>query len=161
MRNRPGNTAVSGIDVIDQQHEEIVRRLGVFKDLHSEDKAEAAANALDELITYAKGHFEFEELLIEASEYEFCKTHRKLHELFVTRLTKYQVAHRNGQVKPTEIYNFLRAWFGRHMSQDDFNYVLAAKNRIDELLADRDEDGWYMRTLRQCFPQGGEHECTQ
>jgi len=161
MKGNNGSKVLSGIDAIDQQRNEIMRRLNVLKEMQEGADIAVASHALDELIDYAKGHFAFEEHLIEASHYEFCNAHRRLHELFIARLTKYQAAHKSGEAKTSEIYNFLRAWFNRHITSDDFNYIAATRNSIVDLLSDTKEGGWYSRTMKQCFPQRETNELTR
>lgn len=159
--NRSMCINVTGVSVIDNQHEEIMRRLLAFKGLNGSSSIEETSMVLHELIEYVRGHFQFEEMMIEASDYPFSKSHRQLHSLFMDRLIRYQSDLRNGVVKSSEVSNFLRAWFERHMKTDDLNYVNDSKNAIEALLTDRSEQGWYLCAMRQCFPLGEDCDCAK
>jgi len=84
----------TGIDVIDQQHQRIValiNQLGEAKD------REGLATVLEELVDYTLSHFAFEEELMEESGYSFGPAHKRVHDMFVRRVSEYRMRFEAGE----------------------------------------------------------------
>ena len=80
----------TGIDVIDKQHMRIVDFINELEvALKSKDKHSIKA-VVDDCVDYTLSHFAFEESLQEEAGYQYCKPHKKVHELFTRKVAEYQ-----------------------------------------------------------------------
>lgn len=127
-----------GIESIDNQHKELLAIAGKLSSLltnavEGDDVYDEMVEIIGDLTDYTKYHFEFEEKIFEALDFEF-KTqhvleHRKLiseiEALDLRALDEDQVSHGK------KILNFLIAWVFKHISGSDTLYKdLFIKNGI-------------------------------
>ena len=101
----------TGIDVIDQQHQRIValiNQLGEAKD------REGLATVLEELVDYTLSHFAFEEELMEESGYSFGPAHKRVHDMFVRRVSEYRMRFEAGEDITAELKGMLARWLFNH-----------------------------------------------
>ena len=80
----------TGIDVIDRQHKAIVDYINKLHDARaSGHKNEVVAKVIGDLVDYTASHFAFEESMQEEAKYPYLKAHKKVHDLFVKRVSEY------------------------------------------------------------------------
>jgi hemerythrin len=73
-----------GVDLIDEQHKELIRRMNAFFDaMKNGDKQQKVLEILDFLEEYVESHFRDEERLQLSSGYPLYKEHKKLHTDFI------------------------------------------------------------------------------
>jgi hemerythrin len=73
-----------GVKDIDQQHQELFKRINMLMDAMWEGKGkDEVGNLMNFLAEYVVVHFADEEALMESSEYPGLEGHRKIHQDFV------------------------------------------------------------------------------
>jgi len=73
-----------GVEMIDEQHKELIRRMNAFFDaMKNGDKQQKVLEILDFLEVYVESHFRDEEMLQLSSGYPHFKEHKKLHTDFI------------------------------------------------------------------------------
>lgn len=141
----------TGIAVIDQQHMRIVDYINTLESANIGGIKEVVGRTLDELVDYTVSHFAFEESLQEEAGYQFCKPHRKVHELFIRRINEYVGRFRAGEDIASELHALLSAWLINHIRRDDADYVSAVKANMVGLIAEKErkqDRGWLSRFFR-------------
>lgn len=141
----------TGIAVIDQQHMRIVDYINTLESANIDGTKEVVGRTLDELVDYTVSHFAFEESLQEEAGYQFCKPHRKVHELFIRRINEYVGRFRAGEDIASELHTLLSAWLINHIRRDDADYVAAVKANMVDLIAEKEkrkDRGWLSRFFR-------------
>ena len=117
----------TGIDVIDGQHKRIV---GYLNDLEiaieRKDRA-AVGGVLEELVDYTQSHFAFEESLMKEAGYKFLEMHKKVHELFIRRVSDFTLRFAKGEDIAGEVHVMLVRWLSNHIANEDRDYVDAVK----------------------------------
>ena len=143
----------TGIPVIDQQHRRIV---DFINDLEAAqvlgDKAQIKQVIYD-CIDYTLSHFAFEESMQEEAGYQYCKPHKKVHELFTRKVSEYQQRMELGDDIAEELHGMLARWLVNHIKRDDADYVSAVLANMTPvapaapIAAEKSEGGW----LRKLF----------
>lgn len=121
------NTLDTGIDVIDGQHKRIVEMINQLAVSASNHKREVVGEVIDGLVDYTLSHFAFEESLMEEAGYEFLRPHKKVHELFVRRVSEYQMRFHAGEDVYDDLTGLLSRWLFNHIRNDDAGYVSSVK----------------------------------
>ncbi len=123
----------TGIDVIDKQHKRIVDYINQLHDASiSGQQREAIGEVIDELVDYTLSHFAFEESMQEEANYPFYKAHKKVHDLFVKRVSSYQERFKQGDDVSEDLNNMLVTWLFNHIKRDDADYVASVKANLEE-----------------------------
>jgi hemerythrin len=123
----------TGIDVIDKQHKRIVDYINQLHDASiSGQQHEAIGEVIDELVDYTLSHFAFEESMQEEANYPFYKAHKKVHDLFVKRVSSYQERFKQGDDVSEDLNNMLVTWLFNHIKRDDADYVASVKANLEE-----------------------------
>jgi hemerythrin len=117
------NTLDTGIDVIDGQHKRIVEMINQLTVSAASHQREVVGEVIDGLVDYTLSHFAFEESLMEEAGYEFIRPHKKVHELFVRRVSEYQMRFHAGEDVHDELTSLLSRWLFNHIRNDDAGYV--------------------------------------
>lgn len=141
----------TGIDVIDQQHGRIVDYINDLETANIRRDLQALGRTLDDLVDYTLSHFAFEESLQEEAGYQYCKPHRKVHELFIRRINEYVERYKRGEDITTELHKLLSAWLINHIRRDDADYVAAVKANMIGIIAEKEKKkdrGWFGRFFR-------------
>ena len=81
----------TGVEVIDRQHMRIVEMLNHLHVTQKSMQRVAVGEVIDELIDYTLSHFAFEEELMEEAGYAFCAAHKRVHEVFIKRVSEYRM----------------------------------------------------------------------
>lgn len=113
----------TGIDVIDGQHRRFVDYINQLHDAHLKSDRTAIGEVIESLVDYTISHFGFEEMLMEDAGYEFLRPHKKVHELFIKRVSEYQMRFKAGEDVSEELHNLLSRWLFNHIRNDDAAYV--------------------------------------
>lgn len=117
-----------GIEVIDQQHRRIVEYINLLDDAILSSSAHSKTERIiSDLVDYTVSHFGFEESLQAEAQYIFCKSHKKVHELFTTRVSELQTRFKNGENVAGELHSMLVSWLYNHIQRDDVDYCDTVK----------------------------------
>lgn len=123
----------TGIKSIDQQHRQLVDLLNSLADNLMQDEATENAHAFDELIDYARVHFEEEERLW--NEYfqndPWLIEHQQNHMSFVPELLEIKklTQHQDPHSATEEVIHFLIHWLAFHILFDDKRMALALRTQ--------------------------------
>ncbi len=123
----------TGIDVIDKQHQRIVEYINELDDARtSGHKMTEVGNVIDEMVDYTISHFAFEESMQEDAKYPFLKAHKKVHELFVSKVANLQHRFSLGEDVSEELHKMLFTWLYNHIKRDDADYVEYVNKNIQQ-----------------------------
>lgn len=117
----------TGIEVIDQQHRRIVEMLNHLYNAQRSMERTVVGEVIDELVDYTLSHFAFEEELMEEAGYAFCAAHKRVHEVFVKRVSEYRMRFQAGEDITDELRTMLSRWLFNHIRNEDHGYVDSAK----------------------------------
>lgn len=120
-----------GIPVIDSQHERIVEYINKAEHAHKHHSQEELMEVLDELVDYTQSHFAFEETLMEEAGYAFINAHKKVHSLFIRRISSYYDKAKGGEDVTEELIHTLKAWLVNHIKHDDRDYANLVRANIE------------------------------
>jgi hemerythrin len=147
----------TGIEVVDNQHKRIVdmiNQLNRVRHSHRQNKKlkmEAVGNVVGEMVDYTLSHFAFEEALMEDAGYQFARAHRRVHELFVKRVSEYQNRFQAGEDIADDLHGLLSRWLVNHIRNDDAAYAPSIKASMNLLAKERGDGSWLSRKLKQFF----------
>lgn len=140
----------TGIQVIDDQHRRIVDMINQLHDARELGR-DAVGNVLSELVDYTLSHFAFEEALLEEAGYEFSRPHKRVHEIFIGRVSDYSLRFKAGEDIAQELIGLLSRWLFNHIRSDDAGYVKAVKDSMNALVSNKQASGWFARSLKKFF----------
>lgn len=138
----------TGIDVIDQQHHRIVALINQLAEATTRDDQAAV---LEELVDYTLSHFAFEEGLMEESGYTFGPAHKRVHEMFVRRVSEYRMRFDAGEDITGELKGMLARWLFNHIRGDDKSYARHVRHYLDTYKRPGQggaNDGWFKRRIK-------------
>lgn len=141
----------TGIEVIDGQHERIVSYINKLHDARIQNDIKAVGDIIEATVDYTMSHFSFEEALIEDAGYEFVRPHKKVHELFIRRISEFQHRFKSGEDISEELHALLARWLFNHIKNDDAAYVKAVKSNIISITSDVKKSGWLANSFRKFF----------
>lgn len=141
----------TGIQVIDNQHKRIVEMINHLHHAQQTHDRSELGGVIEELVDYTLSHFAFEETLMEDAGYQFSRAHKKVHELFIKRVSEYRLRFEAGEDIAEELKGMLGRWLFNHIRNDDSNYVDAVKASMHELTSDHSSGGWLSRSLKRFF----------
>ncbi|HEY0664903.1 MAG TPA: bacteriohemerythrin [Gallionella sp.] len=104
-------------------------------------------HVMEELLHYTVTHFEVEEELLEKAEYLYLKAHRKVHELFMKKVSEIRARANKGEDISTDLLELLKGWLDNHIKQEDRDYV-ACVRKITES-KDAEVTGWLGAKIKQ------------
>lgn len=143
---------LTGIGVIDDQHQEILDLVDTLGHLAESGSQEQIGKCIDQIVSHSLAHFEFEEELIEQAGYQFLKVHKRLHDHFIQRLVAYTQRFDSGEDVTKELYQFLDSWLRSHFAHEDKDYspqVIAEMHGLTSESAALNNKSWLSRTLRK------------
>ena len=82
---------------------------------------------IEELVDYTQSHFAFEESLMKEAGYKFLEMHKKVHELFIRRVSDFTLRFAKGEDIAGEVHVMLVRWLSNHIANEDRDYVDAVK----------------------------------
>ena len=141
----------TGIDVIDNQHKEIVNFINQLEDAIAKSDPTAVGNVLAELVNYTLSHFAFEESMQEEAGYKFSKPHKAIHDVFVKRVAQYQEKHALGEDVTEGLHSMLCTWLVHHIKRDDMAYVNDVKKLVADKSQNEEQKGWLTRSIGKFF----------
>jgi hemerythrin len=100
----------TGIQVIDNQHKRIVEMINHLDDAQAQKDSALIGGVIEELVDYTQSHFAFEEALLEDAGYQFTRAHKKVHELFIKRVSDYRLRYAAGEDIADELKGLLGRW---------------------------------------------------
>ena len=112
------------IQSIDDQHKKLVDLLNKLNDAMAKGAAkEILKPVLDELISYTKTHFAFEEKLFAQHGYPKTEDHKKEHLALTTKALELQQGLSAGKITITlDTMIFLTDWLSKHIQGTDMQY---------------------------------------
>lgn len=140
-----------GIEVIDAQHKRIVEYINQLHEARLRGDKDAIARVIEELVDYTLSHFSFEESMMEEAHYRFLAPHKKVHELFVRRVSEYQQRFKMGEdtaVVAADMQNTLVTWLMNHIKREDMDYGPTVRASLGEGKLKQEEaakSGWLRR----------------
>lgn len=141
----------TGISVIDNQHKRIVEMINQLQAVNAKKDRAVIGNVIEELVDYTLSHFAFEEALMEDAGYQFTRAHKKIHELFIRRVSEYKTRFQAGEDVTEELQGLLGRWLFNHIKNDDAGYVGSVRANMQDLVKDSSESGWLSRSMRRFF----------
>jgi hemerythrin len=68
--------------------------------------------------------------MLEEAGYKFLKPHKKVHELFIKRVTEFTVRAAKGENIADELHSMLTKWLLNHIANEDRDYAEAVKAMV-------------------------------
>jgi hemerythrin len=122
-----------GIEVIDEQHIRIVEYINELDDARiSNNKREEVGRIIEAMMGYTISHFTFEESMQEEAGYPYIKDHKKVHELFISKIAGFQERFNQGADVADDLHKLLFNWLYSHIQHDDLDYVEIVKKNIKQ-----------------------------
>ena len=87
-------------------------------------------DVIEQLIDYTQSHFGFEESMMEEAGYKFLKPHKKVHELFIKRVTEFTMRAAKGEDIADELHSMLAKWLINHIASEDRDYSDTVKSMV-------------------------------
>lgn len=128
----------TGIDVIDAQHKRIVDYINDLEIAKIKGDKALTMEVIEQLIDYTQSHFGFEESMLEEAGYKFLKPHKKVHELFIKRVTEFTMRAAKGEDIADELHSMLAKWLLNHIANEDRDYSDTVKNMVGSEAAHHD-----------------------
>lgn len=148
-----------GIDIIDNQHKRIVDYINQLHEARMRADRDAIGRVVEELVDYTLSHFSFEEAMMEEAKYRFLAPHKRVHELFVRRVSEYQQRFKLGEDVESvaaDMQNTLVTWLMNHIKREDMDYSAAVRaslgeDKLPSTGQPQESAGWLGNTLRRFF----------
>ncbi|VAW68536.1 Hemerythrin domain protein [hydrothermal vent metagenome] len=140
----------TNIQVIDSQHHRIVDYINNLDDVSGSNERDEVGKVLNELVDYTLSHFAFEESLLEDSNYPFINGHKRVHALFIKRVSSFQQRFEMGEDITEELLAVLKSWLINHIRSDDNDYVAIVRANMGDVNTSTD-DGWLSRSVKKFF----------
>lgn len=141
----------TGIDVIDHQHRRIVDFINDLEAAQVIGDKSQIKQVIDDCVDYTLSHFTFEESLQEEAGYQYCKPHKKVHELFVRKVVEYQERMAMGDDVGEELHAMLARWLVNHIKRDDADYVSVVKANLKPEAAiaeEKKQTSWFRKLFK-------------
>lgn len=126
----------TGIDVIDEQHKRIVDYINDLRVAQRKGDRNAVGRTIDDVIDYTQSHFGFEEVLMSDAGYPLTNPHKKVHELFIRRISDMSQRFKNGEHVGQELHGVLARWLITHIKREDRHYVDSVREKMIGVVAD-------------------------
>ncbi|MEO5341567.1 MAG: bacteriohemerythrin [Magnetococcus sp. MYC-9] len=120
----------TGIQFVDDDHRWLVDQINkLYQGVNVGASLVSMGKILDELVDYAKAHFDREEAVFKKHGYPDEK-HRQEHRTLIQAVEDFQDKfHHSGATISIEVLNFLREWLINHILISDHEYVPFLKQR--------------------------------
>ncbi len=113
----------TGIEVIDAQHKRIVEYINELEIAKQKGDRHLLNDIIEQLIDYTQSHFGFEEEMMAEAGYKFIKPHKKVHELFIKRVSEFTLRSAKGEDIVEELHSMLSKWLINHIANEDRDYA--------------------------------------
>jgi len=112
-----------GIKDIDAQHKHFIGIINKTKEaVDAGATREAQKKVLDDLIGYARYHFETEEKYFEKFKYPYAQEHINEHAKLLAQVIVFYDQFESGENVSLELLSFLKAWLADHLKKHDRKY---------------------------------------
>ena len=145
----------TGIPVIDKQHMRIVDFINELEEAQANKDKQKVKQVVDDCVDYTLSHFAFEESLMEEAGYPYFKPHKKVHDLFVRKVSEFQERLALGDDVADELHGMLARWLVNHIKRDDADYISSVKGSMIEVIKEKEkepenkkEGGWFRRFFK-------------
>ncbi len=120
------------IPELDDQHKQLIALINRLHDAMSEGRGKKViSGVLEELISYTKTHFVFEEKLMTEAKYLGLASQQHEHKILTQQVLDFQKRYENGEIAITvEISNFLKDWIVNHVKKMDKAYSSALRKSM-------------------------------
>ena len=88
---------------------------------------------------------------MEEAGYAFCAAHKRVHEVFIKRVSEYRMRFEAGEDITDELRNMLSRWLFNHIRGDDKAYAEQVKRHLNKFAREHEEGGWLGRTMKRLF----------
>lgn len=115
-----------GIDEIDEQHQEIIRRAGQFLESLADRSRQDTGILLAYLRNYCVTHFGAEEAWMRAASYPGTTEHEKQHDGFIKDILALSDQHekKSGKgIEPARVAGWLEKWLKNHVTNTDTDFA--------------------------------------
>ncbi len=121
----------TGIPVIDKQHRSIVALINELRLAQTRESGRGAIEkAIRHLADCMSSHFALEEELQAKAGYPYRKAHRRLHELFMNKVSSYQERFSAGEDVILEMADVLGKGLTNHFTYDDGDYAPLVRDAL-------------------------------
>ncbi|MFN8674065.1 MAG: bacteriohemerythrin [Candidatus Sericytochromatia bacterium] len=145
-----------GVNIIDEQHKQIIYYINELHSLLSNDKFSSSIatsptlkgkvkNILDELVNYTITHFAFEEDMMQKANYQSLEAHKKVHKSFIDKVKNYQDRFERGEDIAQEVLDTLKSWLTNHIKREDKDYSIPVNNFLNK------KTGWFSSAFKKFF----------
>jgi hemerythrin len=141
----------TGIDIIDTQHKQIVAYINQLHDAKLTKNRTVIGKVIESTVDYTISHFGFEETLMQDAGYEFLRPHKRVHELFIKRVSEYKQRFETGEDVTEELHGLLSRWLFSHILNDDAAYAPTVTASLKALERDNKKQGLFKRSLAKFF----------
>ena len=120
----------TGLADIDEQHKVLVDILNRLAWHFASDASEITADrVLDELLSYAAYHFQYEEQVWAAAlgDSDMSRNHHDTHQMFFARIQMLKQGHGSQEDKLTELFDYLTRWLAFHILESDRGMALTIR----------------------------------
>lgn len=109
---------------IDLQHQKLVNLINLLHDAMKSGKGkEVMGQALNDLVSYTKFHFKYEEDLFQKTMYPDTMIHKRQHQDLVKQVSDFVKQFQTGEKLLTmDLMNFLKKWLTDHIVGTDKKY---------------------------------------
>jgi len=132
-----------GVELVDQQHKELFKRLGDFiqnvrSDKENKEKKEAVEKTLNFMGEYVATHFDAEEELQKKYNYPDFENHHQIHEDFKEEVAEFQKEYKDNEYDEDFVMEFsgrLLTWLINHVAstdQDIGEHINAIREKEEE-----------------------------
>ncbi len=126
----------TGIVMVDNQHQRLVDMVTQLDTIRKTQyssvqfKLGEVGQVVRQLTEYTISHFAFEESLMREANYEHYSAHKRIHELFITRVNEYKERFSTGEDIVDEIFEVLNRWLFNHILNDDLAFAPAVLKTV-------------------------------
>lgn len=109
---------------IDEQHAILIDTINQLASAESLHNHHCVSMIIDELVSYASFHFDYEERLMESGDYPYLEEHRIVHQAFVKWVSDLRDDYLTYGRRPLgeSVLNYLRDWLSHHILGEDQRY---------------------------------------
>lgn len=123
----------TGIDVIDQQHRQLVAYVNRLVDARKGGNRILVGQVLNDVIDYTRTHFAFEEKLLQEAGYPYFDAHCSVHHRFVEKIETLQAQFQQSEDVSETLERMLSRWLMTHIRSDDAAYAERVKDTMNRI----------------------------
>ncbi|MDD5056311.1 MAG: bacteriohemerythrin [Sideroxydans sp.] len=136
-----------GIPVLDTQQRLFVEFINELDEACRTDDLTKTNRVMENLLHYTVTHFELEEELLEKAEYPYLKAHRRVHEVFMKKVSELRGRSIKGENISTDLLELLKGWLKSHIQREDHDYVETLKKITES--KDAEVSSWLGAKIKQ------------